>query len=418
MKKRALYIIAGLVLVGIVLLIVTDSGSGSNKKRKIDNRVTLTRSDKLPYGTFVAYEHLHDLFPDATVTTDRSEPGYWDSLSNADGNQALIIIVEHFGADDDEIKRLIRFAENGNDVFISASSVSYAVERLLHCTTNAPNEAPFNRYDRLGRLGYENDSLSVRLSADYFDSTRLYVFPGFNFSHVFNAVDETTTRVLGYNKSGDPNFIQLRSGSGNFYLHLAPIAFTNYFLLHKKNFSYYEQAFSVIKPETRTIVWDEYFKYKRMTSEAPVKKKGLLGVLMQYPALKWALFTAAITLLLYALLEMRRRQRLIPLIKRPQNDSLDFVKTVGRLYFDKGDHFNLCRKMGAYFLEYVRNKYKLSTASLDETFIKNLIFKSGAPEHEVRGIVSFILYLNNPVQVSPAQVTEFHQQLESFYKTA
>lgn len=418
MKKQVLYIIGSLVLVGIILLIITDSRSRSNKKKEIDNRVTFVRSDKIPYGTWVAYEHLRDLFPNATVSTERSEPGYWDSLSNTQEHQALIIITEHFGADDDELKRLVRFAENGNDVFVSASSVSYAVERVLRCTTNGPNEGPFNGYDRMTRLGFENDSLAVRLSPDYFDSTRMYVFPGFNFSHKFDAVNESTTRVLGYDKSGEADFIQLQAGSGHFYLHLAPMAFTNYFLLHKKNFSYYEQVFSVLSPDTRKIVWDEYYRYKRSDNEEPVKKKGLLSVLMQYPALKWALITAAITLLLYALLEMRRKQRLIPEIKRPQNDSLDFVKTVGRLYFDKGDHFNLCRKMGAYFLEYVRNKYKMSTTSLDDTFVKTLIFKSGAREQEVRGIVSFILYLNNPVQVSAEQVSEFHQQLESFYKTA
>src|SRR6185503_10139397 len=91
---------------------------------------------------------------------------------------------------------------------------------------------------------------------------------------------------------------------------------------------------------------------------------------------------------------MRRKQRIIPVMTRPRNDSMDFVKTIGRLYYDKGDHKNLSRKMAAYFLEYVRNRYKLTTVSLDEEFIKNLQFKTNCEEHEIRSIVSFIKYLD------------------------
>ena len=76
--------------------------------------------------------------------------------------------------------------------------------------------------------------------------------------------------------------------------------------------------------------------------------------------MKWAaLLTAIFALLLYVVLEMRRKQRTIPVMTKPKNDSLEFVKTIGRLYHDKGDHKNLCRKMSAYFLEHVRNRYKL-----------------------------------------------------------
>ena len=117
-------------------------------------------------------------------------------------------------------------------------------------------------------------------------------------------------------------------------------------------------------------------------------------------------------------MEMRRKQRYIPVIKKPGNDSMDFVKTIGRLYFDKGDHANLCRKMSAYFLEYVRNKYKLLAGSLDEDFIAKLQYKSGAAEYEVRGIISFIKYLDDGPAINHKQLTAFHKQLELFYKKA
>ena len=141
-------------------------------------------------------------------------------------------------------------------------------------------------------------------------------------------------------------------------------------------------------------MWDEYYLYKKSDDNEREEKKSWLSVLFRYPALKAALLTAIFTLLLFVLLEMRRKQRFIPVITKPRNDSLDFVKTIGRLYYDKGDHKNLCRKMAAYFLEHVRNKYKLPTGTLDDEFVKNLQFKSGVEEQEIRSIVSFIKYLD------------------------
>jgi hypothetical protein len=181
---------------------------------------------------------------------------------------------------------------------------------------------------------------------------------------------------------------------------------------------YYEDVLSVISPETKTIVWDEYYLTKRYYNDrrSPDDRRGgWLSAMFSYPALKWALLTALFTLLLYVLLEMRRKQRYIPVVAKPRNDSLDFVKTIGRLYYDKADHKNLCRKMAAYFLEHVRNRYKLPTAELNEEFIKNLQYKSGLNEAEIRSIVLFIKEMESAPVISDHQLMYFHKQLEFFY---
>ena len=72
--------------------------------------------------------------------------------------------------------------------------------------------------------------------------------------------------------------------------------------------------------------------------------------------------------------------------------------------------------MSAYFLEHVRNKYKLPTGTLNEEFINNLKFKSGEEETVIREIVTFINYLDGAPIVSSNQLTDFHKKLDSFYK--
>jgi hypothetical protein len=386
--------------------------TGNNKKnRKLDQRVTLRRQDKIPYGTYAAFHNLSWLFPAATIYTDRREPGYWDSLSVYDSNQAFIVIAGKFFASEAEMKKLLTFVEHGNDVFISARYFSAAADAIFGCNSSSYDLALFSDEQM-------DDSMRISLSDPPFGKTISYGYPGKKFDSYFDKIDTATTDIMGLNEDGRANFIHLRAGKGNFYLHMEPLAFCNYFLLHRNNIDYYEKALSVIHPGTTRVIWDEYYLNKRNDNQLNQKKKSWLGVLFSYPALKAALLTAIFTLLLYVIMEMRRKQRFIPVMSRSRNETLDFVKTIGRLYFDKGDHKNLCRKMAAYFLEHVRNKYKLATGSLGDDFVKNLQFKTGCEESEIRGIVSYIKWLEDAPAIHQNQVTQFYKQLELFYKKA
>jgi hypothetical protein len=413
LKKYIPHILIALIVIAAVILFVTDK---NNPKRQLDERITFLKKDKIPYGLFVAYNNLKYLFPGATVYDNENEPGYWDSLSTYDAGQALIIITPQFYPDEFEMKKLIAFVENGNDVFISTILVSSTAEEFMRCRTSLFSSAGYVGYgDRV------QDTLQVSLYDPPFPGKNTYSYPGKRLDTWFYQTDTETTETLGGDELKRNNFIHLKAGSGNLYLHLAPMALSNYFLLHKNNIRYYEHILSLINPAVTKIGWDEYYRKKKYNSDYNDRDRGndnLLSVLLKYPGLKAALLTAFFTLLLFILMEARRKQRVIPVIATPRNDSLDFVKTIGRLYYDRGDHKNLCKKMASYFLEHVRNRYKLPTGNLDEDFIKNLQFKTGCEESEVRGIVAFIKYLDDAPAINEEQLTEFHKQLESFYKKA
>lgn len=411
MKKTLPYILLALVAAALIALVVT----GSGRKKKLDERLSFRKQDKIPYGTWIAYKALPALFPGATVHTNKKEPGLWEELSEDSSGQLFLAITPRFMAEEYEVSKLISFAESGNDVFISTRDLSYAMKKILDCGTIDISEPIFDAEE--GLITAARDSMGVRLLRPPFASAQTFFYPGRNYSSTFTKTNGLTTTVLGENENGLSNFIHLRAGKGNVFIHLAPLAFSNYFLLNRNNMQYYEQLMSVIRPGIRKIGWDEYFIYKER-NENNKGKKSWISVLSKYPGLKAALLTAFFTLLLYILLEMRRKQRYIPVIRKPRNDSLDFVKTIGRLYFDRGDHRNLAQKMGTYFLEHIRSQYKLSTAMLDDNFIRNLQYKTGIPEPEIRSIVTFIKMAEESASVSAAQLSAFHQQLESFYKKA
>lgn len=411
MKKTLPYVLLALIAAALIALVVT----GSGRKKQLDERLSFHKQDKIPYGTWVAFRALPALFPGASIHTNQKEPGLWEELSEDSSGQLFLAITPRFMAEEYEVSKLISFAESGNDVFISTRDLSYAMKKILDCSTLDISEPVFDAEE--GLITAARDSMGVKLLHPPFQANRTYFFPGRNYSASFTRVNTVTTAVIGENEQGLSNFVHLRAGKGNIFVHLSPLAFSNYFLLNKDNIRYYEQVMSAIRPGIRKIGWDEYFLYKERNGNNK-GKKNWISVLSKYPGLKAALLTAFFTLLLYILLEMRRKQRYIPVLRRPRNDSLDFVKTIGRLYYDRGDHRNLAQKMGTYFLEHIRSQYKLSTAVLDEGFIRNLQYKSGVPEPEIRAIVTFIKMTEETVSVSASQLSAFHQQLESFYKKA
>src|SRR6185312_7594927 len=107
----------------------------------------------------------------------------------------------------------------------------------------------------------------------------------------------------------------------------------------------------------------------------------------------------------------------IPVINPVKNDSLEFVKTIGRLYFQKRNNKNLCQKMGVYFTEHVYSHYKLNTGNMDKDFVTRLAQKSGSSERVIQSITEFISFSHEAPAVHDQQVIEFYQLLETFYKT-
>jgi len=383
--------------------------STQQKRHVLDERISFNKRDKIPYGMYVAYHSLSHIFPRASVIVNKKKPMLWDSLSVFSGKQALIIISPRFMPDETELHRLWDFVKAGNTVFISSHIFSYDAQNFFSCDDYTSDLSLFG-------IDATTDTLSVGLLSPPFPDERKYDYPGRQYDGYFGKYNKNISYELGSKNDTDINFMQLKAGEGSIYLHLAPLTFSNYFLLHGQNINYYNKMLSLIPKDTKKVVWDEYFLYKRI-SLGNNGSKGPLSALMSQRSFRAALWLLIILLALYVLQEMRRKQRIIPIMAKPRNDSLEFVKTIGRLYHEKRDNKNLSKKMAAYFLEHIRNKYKLCTNQLDDGFITSLCRKTAQPEHSIREIVSFINNIDASGEIADVQLADFHKQLEEFYKT-
>ncbi len=407
MKKALPYILGCLLPVLLLALMI-----GENKER-FDHRITLNKKDKKPYGTYVAHHNLGYIFPEAKITLNRNGPGFWkeDVLDYDNGNQVMIIVCKEFNASNAELTELFHFASRGNDVLISSYDFSNDVQDFFHFDISYA-DAGFPVYENFSEL----DTLQLRLMQPPFSKTdNQYGYPGRKFYSWFNAIDSSMSYVLGTSANSNGVAIKLRVAEGSFIIHTAPLAFSNYFLLHKNNMGYYNQLLSLLNNHASTLVWDEYYLHK--PPNGLQKKASPLRVLMEQPAFRMALLTALAGLILFVLLGIKRRQRIIPAAAVPKNDSLDFVKTIGRLYFQKKDNKNLCQKMSLYFTDYVHSHFSIATGNMDSDFTSRLSKKSGCDPQIIQSITTYIRFIQETPSVHDRQVAEFYQLLDRFYKT-
>jgi hypothetical protein len=164
------------------------------------------------------------------------------------------------------------------------------------------------------------------------------------------------------------------------------------------------------------VRWDDYFRNHRKGSDSGQSTKGLFGWLMKQPALASALWLLLILMLIIYLFESKRKQRSIPIIQPLKNASVDFVKTIGRLYFQRHDNKNLAQKMTVHFQDHVRGKYGIRAALNDPEFEKRLAWKTGYDINALKDLLYYMNMLQDGFEVTDAGLLELNRKLEHFYK--
>jgi hypothetical protein len=193
------------------------------------------------------------------------------------------------------------------------------------------------------------------------------------------------------------------------YLLCNPLFFSNYSLLDTIGQRYAANALSYIKP-TRQIIWDRYYTDgDNQQDDSPMR------LFLNVPALRWAYYIAIFGLLVFVVFEVKRRQRIIPVVAPLANSTLDFVNVVGQVYYEQKDNVNIVRKKITYFLSGLRDVYQLRTNNLDKEFVGALAQKTGIDEAFATELINTINYLNEQRNVTNSQLIELNRIIEQFY---
>ncbi len=368
-----------------------------NQPKKFDWAATLRNNDKNPFGTIVPYEVLKQIFPSASVQNLRV-PAYNALHDKAEINSAYILIEPEFNPGKADIEELLQYAKEGNTVFISSFDIdeSFLDSIGLHIKSYG------------GLL--EKDTTWVSMVNPVLNSNEKYSFKRTTGYGYFDSVKRVDfSRILGINQDSLPNFVSVRYGEGTFLIHTAPLCFSNYFMLYANNRDYIAKAFSYIAKDIETIHWDEYYKSGREGSDSPLR------FFLSNTFLSWALWLTIAALLTYVFFEMKRRQRIIPVIEPLRNTTLDFVETVSSVYYSQHDNNAIAQKKSQYWYEHIRKQYYLSTQNTDNAFVQQLSRKSGVPEELIKTILSNTKRASAQPKVTDDLLMNLAASIDEFY---
>jgi hypothetical protein len=89
-----------------------------------------------------------------------------------------------------------------------------------------------------------------------------------------------------------------------------------------------------------------------------------LYVLLQRPPMRWAVYLTMLTLLLFCIFTARRRQRVIPIITKPRNANLEFVRLIGTLYWQRHNNADLLAKKLAFTADELRRQLNIDITAI------------------------------------------------------
>lgn len=418
-----------LYITGCICLLATGCHKQQTRSLPLLNE-TYRKNDTKPFGGYVAYNHFKKVFNDAFVETINDPFNVeWNRIKDysAETQYSLYFLVaRNIQMSDEEAGAVVDFVKAGNDMFISADYIDPRLLEKIKCETQRLNEIINEVRGTMKQTSVALPSEPVKPAGDpgSLVSTTPYAYYYYPFLNYFSGFDSAHTRILGVNEKGQPDYIVLFVGKGRLYLHAAPRAFSNYFLLTAANYRYLENALSWLRFEPKNIYWDEYYKNQDFTRNKKGSGDGQndknnfssFNVIKNNPPLLWAFWLAIIGLLLYILVNIKRKQRVINEVNPNTNTTVTFAETVGRLYLQKKNNKNIADKMITYFYEHVRNNYFVNTAQVSPEFMNTLSKKSGVPIAVTQELFGSIERVNSSRNISDAELLRLNELIQKFYK--
>ncbi|NOW98157.1 DUF4350 domain-containing protein [Mucilaginibacter sp. SG564] len=386
MKDFKIYItIASLALIGYVV-------AQYNKPKPVNWQSTLYYKDKIPFGTYLLYDRLKDIYPNAELTrTNKSVYNAFHGDSLQQGN--YIIIAKNITLNKFDFEAMVKYIKAGNSVFMSAFEWRGFITDTLKMESRAE---------------YATKNVSINFTNPQLKATNNYVFKRDIANQYFSELDTAKAMVIGKNYADHATFLSYKFGKGTLYLCATPDVFTNYSLLTPQGADYVSKALSYL-PRAQHVYWDQYQNGDIPEDISPLR------VFFANPALQWAYYLSLGSILLFVFYEMKRRQRVIPVIEPLPNSTLDFVTVVGQVYYEKRNNANIAHKKVIYLLDHIRERYRLKTSKLNQEFIDILSQKTGIDGGFANSLISAVNFISTQQQVTDRELIELNKLIEKFY---
>jgi hypothetical protein len=382
-----------LILLSVVVIVMALTVF-SSADRKVDWEQTYDANSKQPYGLYIFGEQLKHFF---SKKLDRISYTPYEYLrrNQQKGNYNYIFTTK--GIDEVSLKKVLSDVQAGSQALF-LNNDDGLMDTLKIKTNYQLMVSEVNL--QLNSTSY-NKPIYLRPEGDYIRV------------NYFTRLDKERDKALGYAFSSDGkkerrkiNFVEVPYGKGKFFLHLGPpIAFTNYFLKENQEVRSYAATVLSYLPEDRPTVW----------FVPPTQGEDTLSFIMSQPQLRTAWHLMLLGFVLYLLFKGKRQQRIIPVIEKPKNTTIEFAQSISSLYYQERDATDMVRKKITYFLDQVRQRYYLDTQQINEDFAAKLANKSGKDKELVQQIVGTIIHFEQTQQAQEETLTQLDKWIDEFW---
>lgn len=213
-----------------------------------------------------------------------------------------------------------------------------------------------------------------------------------------------------------PTAVSVPYGKGEVIFVSSPLLFTNYGMLEGNTSVYIFRLMSYLAdlPVYRT---EAYVKTDAML----VAEQSPFREFIKRPPLRWALYLALLGVVLFMIFTARRRQRVIPIISKPANRSLEFIQLIGTLYYQRKDHVDLVRKKFKLFAEELRKTagVDISDVNTDDREYLLLAEKTGMNSDRLKKVIRQIrLVLHSEGNISVEEMRSLIDAMDTIVRHA
>ncbi|MBQ4392770.1 MAG: DUF4350 domain-containing protein [Prevotella sp.] len=378
MRNRTIFIIAIVALLALIFVIEY------RMPRKFQWMPTFAHGDPQPFGCQVFDSVLTASLPKG-YTVERRTLWQMEKDSVLATPKAIVIISNEDV--DAQMAHVLRLAKQGHIVVMAINNLYSWADTLGIDFTYHPRfklEAIAGNHVTKGRLAWADDTLHhwpvypqlVERTLKCPDSVKHEVLARFRF------YDDDEIGYVAKNEHSEwsdfwqPVAVSFPMGQGELILVSAPLLLTNYMMVSGNGSQFIARLMNRVKdrPVIRT---ERYMKITATEQHSP------FYVLLKEPPLRWALYLAMLTVVLFCITAARRRQRVIPVVTPPQNGNLEFVRLVGTLYWQQHDNAGLLAKKLAFTTDDLRRQTGIDIGSGDEA-IGQLATLTGRNAEELR----------------------------------
>jgi len=282
-----------------------------------------------------------------------ADTSYLESSGNT-----MIYIAGYAWIDSAEAALFKQYVENGNNLIISSKSVGKTLRFLDDCDLPDGQKLSSDRESK--SIEIKDNEAYFRLSYDQYNKPSIHSWTYFE--------DELCVETTGFIKIDGaeyPNLIEQEMGDGKLVLHSTPLVFTNYHFRKDSVFNYVNNLISKVDGNT-------YYYLEPgdgpSQSNGPSIGESPLKFILSHESLKWAWYLTLFLAFVYIINSMRRKQKAIPVVTLPQNQTAAYLDMVYRLFRKEGSHRDIVQSQVKLLQYFLRNKYNLNAHKLNDEF--------------------------------------------------